>query len=398
MSYSPTKIIAGDSCLKKLAFILDGEPEDENPIGNEGSFMHGVMEKYARLCENYEVHGDAEKMVPLATSTFAEKSYGISVSQFGSITNKILIPTAKRMIFDKPIIGIEHAIALLPDGRLCNWDNEDRMIRGIIDLIEEDGPDKVRITDYKTGFDTSVGDLQLKIYAWMVSQYLTHVETVEVRIMFLRWNAIKTKTYTRSQLEIVGKNIREKIALFESMPRDKWRPSPGKACAQCAWALKCPYRIESIADRLIKDDSDAHKAVEEIAILEARLKAQKAGMRSYVERTNKSVRHNGKEYDFHATGKDKPRSAKALYNALLWHAKETKTQFILGDFLALVNFDMRKAGKLQDGKGKDKTWPDHLKEILVSDQSIKFSAKNFVEEMDIDISDEVDAETSVDVA
>ena len=391
-TYSPSKIVAGNKCLKRLAFVMDGEPEDDAVIAQQGRFAHTVFERYAMHCDRIHVEGDAEIIGQITADEYKRDDHGLSLEAFDDVVSNVITPFANRMLFDKKIIDVEHRVAITRAGELCDWDDPDCMVRGVIDLIEDAGPGRVRITDYKTGFDTSVGDLQLQIYAWMTAQYMSHVQEIETRIIFVRWNVVKTKVYKRSDVDHADMLIKNKIAQFDAIPQDQWMPTPGAHCSTCQHALKCPHREARLVDGMINDRTEARCAIEDIAQLEARLKTHKAALRSYVERKGSGVKHAGMDWNLHAEGQPKPRSALALFAAIEAHAKETDTKFDKNALLELFTFPMTKKGKLMVGKDKDKHWPPHIEAILIENQSLKFKGKRY--EVGIDISDEVDTETT----
>lgn len=397
ITYSPTKIIDGSNCLARLGMKLDKTPEDPNALGAQGIFGHRVFQRYAQHCEASQQATDADAIGGIAETEYRHSlRVELNVGQYREMQGMVK-GFANRMVFDKPIIGIEHRIAILRDGELCPWDDPDCMVRGIIDLIEEGGATRVRITDYKTGYDTSVGKLQLQIYAWMVGQYLRHIQEIEVRIMFVRWGAVKAKVYTRAQCETAGDQIKARIDLFDKLPRDEWVATPGEYCTHCPFAMQCPHKQTTIAGQMIKDEAAARKVVEDLAQLDARTKALKAGLRAYIEGTGKGVKRGGNYWNFHAVGQLKPRSAVALFHALAKQAKAEGKTLDFDVFLGMCNFNGKKAGELKIGKGKEKRWPDHLLPILIEDQAVKFDVRKYKED-EIDVSQEVDTDALEGIA
>lgn len=120
------------------------------------------------------------------------------------------------------------------------------VLTGRVDLIESDG-EKVRITDWKTGFKTFGTDdtQQLDLYAWAVSRQYGGQPT-EVRLWFLRYGPRKgivmresTPEHQQQAVEWAA-GVAEQIRQASELPWQAGFPArPGNHCKTCPYAVQC---------------------------------------------------------------------------------------------------------------------------------------------------------------
>jgi|GEM_PF-591480 len=128
--------------------------------------------------------------------------------------------------------------------------NKKVKIAGRIDRIDQNSPSFISVWDYKTGKlpfyknvnDIVKNDLQLPLYALIVSKLYPFVEKIRVGLIYVRFSKIYDITWDRNQL----KEIESKIVSLINRIRedDKFLPRRNNLCKWCEYKDICPLARE----------------------------------------------------------------------------------------------------------------------------------------------------------
>lgn len=127
----------------------------------------------------------------------------------------------------------EFKMALDRDKQPCEFDYENRWVRGIVDLLIVDG-DHAFIVDYKTGSNKYPDPKQLRLMALMTFAHFPEVQKIKAGLLFVMHNSFITEEYTRDKIE-------ESWAMFAtdlnrlsmSFDTNVWVPNPTPLCRYC---------------------------------------------------------------------------------------------------------------------------------------------------------------------
>jgi RecB family exonuclease len=127
----------------------------------------------------------------------------------------------------------ELEMAINKDGQAVPFDSDERMYRGIADLVIVDG-DKARVIDYKTGSAKYPDPAQLELMAAMVFAKFPAVLKVSGALLFLLHNVLVKREYTRDQFTAILKQWQSKRAIIMACAEtETWNPNPSGLCSWC---------------------------------------------------------------------------------------------------------------------------------------------------------------------
>lgn len=127
----------------------------------------------------------------------------------------------------------ELEMAINKDGQAVPFDSDERMYRGIADLVIVDG-DKARVIDYKTGSAKYPDPAQLELMAAMVFAKFPAVLKVSGALLFLLHNVLVKREYTRDQFTTILKQWQSKRAIIMACAEtETWNPNPSGLCSWC---------------------------------------------------------------------------------------------------------------------------------------------------------------------
>lgn len=127
----------------------------------------------------------------------------------------------------------EHKMGLLPDKSGCEFNNKERWVRGIVDLLIVDNADAY-IIDYKTGSNKYPDPKQLKLMALMTFAHFPDVNNIKAGLLFITKNAFVPEAYTRNDVDKLWNTFTpdlERLGL--SYENDTWPPNPTGLCGWC---------------------------------------------------------------------------------------------------------------------------------------------------------------------
>ena len=127
----------------------------------------------------------------------------------------------------------EYKMALTKKMEQCDFDDENRWVRGIADLVIVD-KDKAFIIDYKTGSNKYPDTKQLKLMALMAFVCFPKVNKIKAGLLFCMKNSFVQQSYTRDNIYKAWKSFEQPLdRLTMSYEKDEWIPNPTPLCGWC---------------------------------------------------------------------------------------------------------------------------------------------------------------------
>lgn len=162
-------------------------------------------------------------------------------------------PLAKNYERFKPVLdelidipGIkypEHEMGLYRDKTACGFDDENRWVRGIVDLLIVDGK-YAYIIDYKTGSNKYPDPKQLKLMALMTFAHFPEVNHIKAGLLFVMHNSFMDEEYHREDVPKLWKFFEADLARLDlSYNNEVWQPNPTPLCGWCP-VNTCPHYKE----------------------------------------------------------------------------------------------------------------------------------------------------------
>ena len=193
------------NCAKKYQEIrvLKNYVFQDTPQTIYGKEVHKALEDY--VGSNTELAKNYQKFKPL-------------------IDDLIAIPGDKYC---------EYEMALTKEKTPCKFEDSNRWVRGIADLLIVDG-DTAFIVDYKTGSNKYPDPKQLRLMALMTFAHFPQVNTVKAGLLFLAHNQFIPEEYKREDIEVSwGHFTAPLMRLSHSYDTDTWTPNPTPLCGYC---------------------------------------------------------------------------------------------------------------------------------------------------------------------
>jgi CRISPR/Cas system-associated exonuclease Cas4 (RecB family) len=106
----------------------------------------------------------------------------------------------------------EYKMGLLPNRKACDYEDKNRWVRGIADMIIVDG-DTAHIVDYKTGKADYPDPMQLKLMGLMVFAHFPEVLNIKAALFFIMHNVIVDEAYTRDQTDDLWAHFTPHLAM-----------------------------------------------------------------------------------------------------------------------------------------------------------------------------------------
>jgi len=137
----------------------------------------------------------------------------------------------------------EYKMALDTDKKVCDFDDEKRWVRGIVDLLIVDG-DRAFIVDYKTGSNRYPDPKQLTLMSLMTFTHFPEVKSISAALLFVAHNSLVPKEYTRDDQELMWHSFGQDLARLEIATRtNKWSKNPTPLCRWCP-VVTCEFHKE----------------------------------------------------------------------------------------------------------------------------------------------------------
>ena len=127
----------------------------------------------------------------------------------------------------------EHEMALTRDKEPCGFKDENRWVRGIVDLLIVDG-DQAFIVDYKTGSNRYPDPTQLKLMALMTFAHFPEVKRIKAGLLFVMHESFMDEEYSRDQIPKLWNYFSTDLERLNiSYENDIWNPNPTPLCGWC---------------------------------------------------------------------------------------------------------------------------------------------------------------------
>jgi CRISPR/Cas system-associated exonuclease Cas4 (RecB family) len=137
----------------------------------------------------------------------------------------------------------EHEMGLTRDRKACKFDDDNRWVRGITDLLIVNG-DKAFIIDYKTGSNKYPDPKQLKLMALMTFEHFPEVSRIKAGLLFVMHNSFMHEEYTRDQIPQIWNAFSVDLQRLQlSYDNDAWMANPTPLCGWCP-VRSCEYHKE----------------------------------------------------------------------------------------------------------------------------------------------------------
>jgi len=127
----------------------------------------------------------------------------------------------------------EYQMALTYNKEPCDFESEDRWVRGIVDLLIIDG-DYAFIVDYKTGSNKYPDPKQLRLMSLMAFTHFPDIQKVKAALLFVAHNSIVSEEYFRKDMDKSWGMFEQTLKRLElSYDNDKWQANPTPLCKWC---------------------------------------------------------------------------------------------------------------------------------------------------------------------
>lgn len=132
----------------------------------------------------------------------------------------------------------EHEMGLTKDLMPCGFNDKNRWVRGIADLLIIDDENlTATVVDYKTGNNKYPDTDQLKLMSLMVFKHFPHIRRIKSALLFVVKNDMVKSSMAVDEADAVWWEYRERIAKLEQChDTGVWMP---KSSALCPW---CPVK------------------------------------------------------------------------------------------------------------------------------------------------------------
>ncbi len=127
----------------------------------------------------------------------------------------------------------EHEMALDRAKQPCDFNDENRWVRGIADLLIVDG-DYAFIVDYKTGSHKYADPKQLRLMSLMTFAHFPEVKKIKGGLLFVSNNHFVQEEYLREDIDKSWKHFEQPLQrLKNSYELNAWVPNPTPLCRFC---------------------------------------------------------------------------------------------------------------------------------------------------------------------
>jgi hypothetical protein len=127
----------------------------------------------------------------------------------------------------------EIKMALKKDKTACEFDDPDRWVRGIADLLVVDG-DTAWVSDYKSGSAKYPDTKQLKLMALMVFARFPEVQVVKAALLFLSHDVFIDEQYRREDIDKLWATFHPDLMRLQvAFDNGVWPTNPTGLCGWC---------------------------------------------------------------------------------------------------------------------------------------------------------------------
>jgi len=127
----------------------------------------------------------------------------------------------------------EYEMGLNKEKEACDFDDPNRWVRGIVDLLIVDG-EHAFIIDYKTGSNKYPDPKQLRLMALMTFAHFPKVKHIKAGLLFLMHDTFVQEKYERDDIDNSWEKFKTPLQrLSMSYQNDTWMPNPTPLCGWC---------------------------------------------------------------------------------------------------------------------------------------------------------------------
>jgi hypothetical protein len=127
----------------------------------------------------------------------------------------------------------EYEMAVNRDRQPCEFEDENRWVRGIADLVIIDD-DTAYVIDYKTGSDKYADPKQLRLMSLMIFAHFPDVQKVKGGLLFVLKNSFVQEEYLREDIDKSWMHFTPSLErLKNSYDMDTWVANPTPLCRYC---------------------------------------------------------------------------------------------------------------------------------------------------------------------
>jgi len=244
---SVSKIKTFQSCKAKYYFnYIEKLPRKDWPHIHFGKFLHEVLEFFQREIINGNLNQDhiiLKACFAKAYEKFKEKITAEQKDEAFTILCKFLEVRANRKkqnLLSKPLY-VERPFNLIMENEL--------LINGFIDFIQEDVDQMLHVSDYKTNKDKKylVKDLfQLKTYSWVL--FLLNEDLAKIRTSYsmLKFNFDEiVNEFVKDQVMETGDYFMQ--CATEMRDEKLFRANPSGLCKTCDYLESCKTGIDFVS-------------------------------------------------------------------------------------------------------------------------------------------------------
>lgn len=137
----------------------------------------------------------------------------------------------------------ELEMALTPGLKVCAFDDPERWVRGIADLvIVDDDNFTARVFDYKSGSNKYPDVDQLTLMSLMVFKHFPHVKSVSSGLLFvLKGTVVKHKVHRDQEAELWWGYRNRVGSIAMAHATGVWNPTQSGLCKKYCSVLSCPF-------------------------------------------------------------------------------------------------------------------------------------------------------------
>jgi ATP-dependent exoDNAse (exonuclease V) beta subunit len=287
---------------------IQNTPDIETAPLRKGKAIHKAIELYGKYLSEHNLMSSlsAEQEImsmltrELAKSRLDSISCDMNEEELADvremfnryINNHIYAPTMKDIIS-------EFKLSFNAGWERCGWDDSNAYFRAIIDQVHKEG-DLIVVTDFKSNMHVPAAsivddNLQLEIYAFLMSLIYTDYDRFFIRLDFIRWNRQIERTIRKDEIEKVPDRIaeyRKQIDEFDRWGTDETAMLGSHCDTKCPYIARCPNFQAALmcsGDVIIKDDKQAFEAADKYISMKLALKKYETRLKAYIKRTEKNI-------------------------------------------------------------------------------------------------------------
>jgi CRISPR/Cas system-associated exonuclease Cas4 (RecB family) len=184
-----------------------------------------------KVAQNYEII-PSEQMIYGTEVHKALEDYVKDGKELASnyLRFKGMVDTLKAIPGDK---YAEYEMGLNKDRTPCAFDDPNRWVRGIVDLLIVDN-DYAFIVDYKTGSNKYPDPKQLRLMSLMTFAHFPQVNKIKAGLLFVMHNTFVTEEYKREDIDKSWEKFQGPLErLNNSYETNSWPPNYTPLCRYC---------------------------------------------------------------------------------------------------------------------------------------------------------------------